>query len=426
MFNDNFLGLNGFFWFVGVVESRQDPLKVGRVQVRVVGSHTADLNVLPTTELPWCLVMLPITSSGISGIGQSATGLLEGSWVFGYFRDGERRQEPVVMGSLPGRPAASANPAKGFSDPNGIYPLYINESDVNRLAVNDTEKPHPSLEQRKNLLITGIATADFNTMPLADGGTTAASDGTLWNQPAIPYNARYPYNSVYQSESGHLLEFDDTSILINDEDGSELQAPLSSNIDGYTRVHYERVQLRHNSNTGIEMTANGDLTSNIEQDHYSIIKRNNSSYIGGDSDITINGRHKLFINKDGGTNNHYDIQVGPNANINIHVDKGDLNFHSINGRINMRAGGDFNLAVGGNMNVAVAGAITTTSNSDNTTTIGGQYTMIANGLLEDISGDAKYTYNNDLYTTIGGDTYTDKAGGGTDYTSTAARGSGDI
>jgi hypothetical protein len=263
-------------------------------------------------------------------------------------------------------------------------------------------------------------------MALADGSTTAASDGTLWNQPNVPYNARYPYNFVYQSESGHLFEFDDTSILINDEDGSELVAPLTSNIDGYTRVHHERIHLRHRSNTGMEMTANGDLTTNIEQDHYNVIKRNNHQYIAGDSDITINGRHKLFINKDGGTDNHYDIQVGPNANINIHVDKGDLNFHSINGRINMRSGGDFNLSVGGNMNVAVAGAITTTSNSDNTVNVGGQYTMTSNGLSEDISGDARYTYNNDLYTTIEGDTYTDKAGGGTDYTSTAPRGSGNI
>lgn len=79
MNNENFMGLGGFLWFSGVVEDRQDPLKVGRLRVRIVGVHTQDKLALPTADLPWALCMLPITASGISGIGQSAVGLLEGS-----------------------------------------------------------------------------------------------------------------------------------------------------------------------------------------------------------------------------------------------------------------------------------------------------------------------------------------------------------
>ena len=40
MNNENFMGLGGFLWFFGVVEDRQDPLKVGRLRVRIVGVHT--------------------------------------------------------------------------------------------------------------------------------------------------------------------------------------------------------------------------------------------------------------------------------------------------------------------------------------------------------------------------------------------------
>ena len=80
--------------------------------------------------------MMPITASSISGVGSSPLGLLEGSWVMGYFRDGLRRQEMVILGSLPGRPIELADSRRGFYDPNEIYPKYINESDVNRLAVN--------------------------------------------------------------------------------------------------------------------------------------------------------------------------------------------------------------------------------------------------------------------------------------------------
>ena len=115
MNNENYMGLGGFFYFFGVVEDRNDPLKTGRLRVRIVGVHTQDKLALPTTDLPWALCVLPITASGISGIGFSATGSLEGSWVFGFFRDGHFRQEPIILGSLPGRPIEKANTAKGFN-----------------------------------------------------------------------------------------------------------------------------------------------------------------------------------------------------------------------------------------------------------------------------------------------------------------------
>jgi hypothetical protein len=337
MSNENFLGLNGFVWFLGVVEDRQDPTKTGRLRVRALGHHTHDLTLLPTADLPWASVMLPTTASGISGIGNSATGLLEGSWVFGFFRDGLRRQEMVILGSLPGRPIELADNREGFYDPNKIYPKYINESDVNRLAVNlkDTggQETNPSLALtlRRATRIIGVPTADFNSMATADIDYTApASDGDTWNQPEIPYNALYPYNHVYETESGHIREYDDTP--------------------GFERIHE-----RHRSGTSYEISANGSKTNIIKGDHYTLTSGDNKVYIQGDSDTTINGRHKLFINKDGSANNHYDIQVGPGANVNIHVDNGDLNLHSTNGRINMNAGGDYNLKVGGNMTVRVAG-----------------------------------------------------------------------
>ena len=118
--DNNFLGYNGFIWFNGVVEDRQDPQKLGRVKVRTLGIHTQDKTVLPTADLPWSQVILPVTSAGISGLGESPSFLVEGSWVFGYFRDGTDCQEPMIIGSLPGKPSELSSPSKGFYDPNGI------------------------------------------------------------------------------------------------------------------------------------------------------------------------------------------------------------------------------------------------------------------------------------------------------------------
>ena len=151
----NFLGLDGFVWFYGVVEDRNDPYFIGRVRVRCFGHHTGDKTALPTSDLPWAQVMLPVTSAGISGIGQSPTGLVEGSHVFGFFRDGEARQEPVVMGSLPGYPAKLADTTKGFNDPLGEYPRYVNAPDTSQLAV--MEKYNPDFHFSINEDITQVA-----------------------------------------------------------------------------------------------------------------------------------------------------------------------------------------------------------------------------------------------------------------------------
>ena len=348
--NDKFLGFNGFVWFVGVVEARNDPTYTGRLKVRALGHHTGNKEILPTADLPWASCMLPVTAAGITGLGQSPSGLVEGSWVLGYFRDGNTRQEPVIMGSLPGRPGELANTSKGFYDPNGVYPKYKDEPDTNRLAVNlksgTTElNPHLSLTLRRSTRITGVATADFNPVTAADGSTIAASDGDTFDQPEIPYLATYPYNHVNETESGHIVEFDDTP-------------------------NNERIHERHRTGTSYEISPSGTRTDIIKGDHFTLLSGANKVSVGGNNDVSIDGRHKIYINKSNTANNHYDIQVGSNANVNIQVDKGDVNLVTVDGKINVNAGGDYNVKVDGNYNMTVAGSRTVTvegTTIDNTT-----------------------------------------------------------
>ena len=332
--NNKILGLNGFIWFVGVVEDRLDPTYTGRLRVRALGHHTSNKELLPTADLPWASILLPVTSAGITGLGQSPSGLVEGSWVLGYFRDGETRQEPVILGSLPGRPSELAQ-SGGFYDPNGIYPKYKNEPDTNRLAVNlktDGEEvnPHLSLTLRRSTRITGVATADVNPVTAADGSAIVGSDGDTFDQPEIPYSAVYPYNHVYESESGHLMEYDDTN-------GSE------------------RIYQAHRTGTSYEIDKDGNKVEIIKGESYRLLSNKEQVQISGDSDISIDGRHKIYINKSNTLNNHYDIQVGTGANINIQVDSGDVNLITTTGKINVNAGGDYNVKVGGNYNMTVAG-----------------------------------------------------------------------
>ena len=169
--HNNFLGMDGFLWFYGVVEDRQDPYMIGRVKVRCFGHHTDNKITLPTEDLPWAQVMLPVTSAGISGIGQTPMGLVEGSHVFGFFRDGEARQEPVVMGSMPGYPTETANPFFGFYDPNGEFPRYKNAPDTCQLATmieyNPTEHASLTFDNQYINNLQDIGTASVDSMQLA-------------------------------------------------------------------------------------------------------------------------------------------------------------------------------------------------------------------------------------------------------------------
>ena len=343
MLDNNFLGRNGFIWFNGVVEDRQDPQKLGRLRVRCVGIHTDNKDDLPTSDLPWSQLIHPITSSGISGLGSSPGFIVEGTWVFGYFRDGYAMQEPMVMGSLPGKPSELANTSKGFYDPNGVYPKYKDEVDTNRLATNDSEAPHLGLELRKLTRKIGVPTADFDLIPIEEHINTeiVASDSDTWDQPTIPYAAVYPYNHVFESESGHIMEIDDTK-------------------------DNERLFTSHRTGTSQEINPDGTQVNIIKGDHYNIVSGKRQEVIEGNADITIGGRHKIFINKDGATDNHYDIQIGPNASVNIQIDKGDMNVVLKDGKMNTNVNGDYNMKVGGNYNLDVRGALMETISGNKT------------------------------------------------------------
>ena len=352
MSTTDFMGRDGFIWFAGVVEDRADPLKLGRVRVRCLGFHTEDKEALPTTDLPWAHPLLPITASGISGIGQTPLGLLEGSWVIGFFRDADTKQDAVILGSLPGRPittgAQNLAEGLGFSDPNGTYPRYAGESDVNRLARNDADNQSITLEARKAFrnLYTNIPSA--NILPIADGIVDIAqSEGDVWSLPENTYATQYPYGHVYESESGHILEFDDTP-------------------------DKERILQYHHSGTETEITADGTKNEVNKDSTHTITEKDNKVYIKGSSDLTIGGRHKIIINADGAANNNYDIQIGPNANVNIQVDKGNINMAALDGDINMFANNNMNVRVGGTYKL-VAGKILETSQSTTTRTAQNEY-----------------------------------------------------
>ena len=294
----DFIGQNDFTWFIGVVEDRDDPLQLGRVRVRCYGWHTDDKNQIPTEALPWAIQLQGITSPALNGMGQSPTGLVEGSWIVGFFLDGERAQEPLILGSIASAPSEYGNPKKGFFDPRhgnqlladlnfSVYPKYINETDVNRLARHNTTDPETKEKIHSTNPVFNTEKDTYATLnvPIANSANTWSELKTTdkTESGSTRYNTKYPKNHVYESESGHTVEFDDTE-------------------------NAERINEHHKSGTFYEIDADGNKVTRIVGNNYEIVAKNNNVNIKGDVNLTIDSNCNTYIKKD------WNIQVDGNVN----------------------------------------------------------------------------------------------------------------
>lgn len=288
-----FMG-SSFVWWQGVVEDTNDPLKLGRCRVRILGFHNPDTNFIPTEHLPWASTMQPVTSAAISEIGQSPR-ILQGSWVVGFFRDHNTQQQPIIIGTIPGIPLSkNVEIGNGFADPNGIYPKedHLNESDLSRLARN--EKIDETI----------VATKKQNV----EKNVSTALNTSSWDEPETPYDAQYPKNQVTQTESGHIIELDDTE-------------------------NKERVHVYHKSGTFSEIHPDGKIVNKIVGKKYDIIYDDNNVLIKGNKIENINQQALIKIGDD------VNLEISGNVTLHIHGDcfmqtDGDL-FHKIKGTYNI-------------------------------------------------------------------------------------------
>lgn len=246
----------------GVVEEINDPEKLGRCRVRIIGDHTQDLGLIPSADLPWAVVMMPCTSASVSGIGDSPVGIMKGSWVVVSYIDGEDRQQPIILGTIPGMPVDPPDPAIGFNDPTVCFPMEdkLTEPDTNRLTRGIAGKhvsEHKSVTVRRESVLKDLVTA-FDS----------------WSEPETPYAALYPYNKAWEGpynvkcdgcEWGHIEEWDSTP-------GAER----------YLRQH-------KTSQNFLEIHPDGKEVHKIHGDNFELDLNSKHLYIKGDYRVTIEG-----------------------------------------------------------------------------------------------------------------------------------------
>ena len=287
----------------GIVEDRNDPLKICRFRVRVHVHHSDDKGKISTPDLPWSHVIMPATTAGLGGFGIQHS-LVEGTTVFGFFRD-EDMQDFVVLGVQQGISQQGYKETitdellersvdKGFNDPR-------RKTQADYAGTHDGLNP-PSAPSRPNEL-----TASLDTAPqlLKDAGIKYGGSGSKREEfteadKTLPYypivkdatdvnvfttgdakydsrdmsdyitNAKsnatpmYPYNKALYTESGHIVELDDTR-------GNE------------------RISIEHRTGTFYEIDKDGNQIHRVVNDNYTVICKDNEVYIGGKVNVKVLG-----------------------------------------------------------------------------------------------------------------------------------------
>jgi hypothetical protein len=292
---------NEFVWWMGKVEDIDDKTKSGRVQVRIYGYY----DDVEKEQLPWALCLSPTISASIDGVGYS-TNIGQGSTVMGFFADGHDALTPIILGTL------GSNPTGG----RGRYSS--GESDGNRLSRGETSGTIVPKKQASR-----------------DTGIQLAFSGYTWDEPEVPFAAKYPNNAVFETKCGHVQEFDSTG--------------------GAERIH-----TYHSKGSFEEYHPSGDKVEKVIRDKYTITAGDDFCHIKGDSVVTIDGNCKVLIL------GNSCVEVKGNKNELIH---GDYNLvvkgkkkelirsrceFGVEGRMSFKVGGNFMMDVCGNYDLAAS------------------------------------------------------------------------
>jgi hypothetical protein len=166
----NFIGHDGFIWWIGIVEDINDPLTLGRCKVRCFGYHPAKkTNLVPTEDLPWALAIHPLNTPNLYGAPKL------GDWVFGFFLDALSAQEPAILGYLPAIPEEALEYFGTESSTIRNFATVTNRSDI----VWQTANSNITIETDKNLVLNAKnSTINSNADLTLTGNNVTVSSNT--------------------------------------------------------------------------------------------------------------------------------------------------------------------------------------------------------------------------------------------------------
>lgn len=262
---------NGFYR--GVVVDVNDPTESGRIRIRVHPMFSG----VDDSVLPWA-IPADSTFGGAANIGSASIPIVD-SHVFCFFENGDHRF-PVYFASAP--------------------------------AIQNDIPDIPTLSREDDGTVAAIDSARSTGVSTAFGGS--------WDEPSSAYAAVYPKNKVFRSESGIVIEIDDTP----------------NNV---------RFHVYHPSGTRMEVDDAGNSVEHVKANKTTVIIGDENIEVKGTQNTTTGAAHGIKIGTNGKVDvgGNYDIVTGSNCNIN--------------------AGSNCSITVGGSCTIAASGAVTVTGST---------------------------------------------------------------
>jgi len=182
--NSQFLGRDGFRWWIGQIPPRKaqaDQTDDGkgwayRYKVRIMGYHPFTDDV-PDEDLPWAICLLPTTAGSGAANYSTSTCLQQGDVVFGFFMDGDEGQIPAIIGHFPHATGVEQDdelegkfkPGSAFTDNTPVNP---------KTELNDNGVPDQTGEQNKNSNPTNSSATKGDNVDQSGAGTPVVAPDT--------------------------------------------------------------------------------------------------------------------------------------------------------------------------------------------------------------------------------------------------------
>lgn len=228
----------------------------------------------------------------------------------------------------------------------------VNNSNTVKLGFGDISGEFPR-QQYFFAPTTNLAARGRMRHELSTGG---GMDGLSFNLPPM-VGSQYPYNDVYETQSGHVVEYDDTP-------GGE------------------RILIRHKSGSGVELRADGSIVMKTEANVVTSVAGQSALIVEGDVSIQSNGNLTLKVAGD------LNIDVGGNINVNAGGDKRE----NISGASRENVGGAKGSIVRGSRSSTTVGTVTETALGGQNNIVKGDHRHTVQGsYTQGVSGASKMT-----------------------------------
>ena len=264
-----------FRWFVATVVDNSPPYGYeGRIQIRIHGIHSREINDIPQNDLPWAQVMTPSDTYGGSGMGTHCQ-ILPGTLVFGMFLDGVHSQLPMVMGSLPRVEYPTATQASGRTDiATNPFTYVFQQSNAqlqdplfyNQREHNDTS-PLPPADVARFFIDNGLNAKQASSMTGVlqeisniDPTNTANGYGIAGWQPGTPRYARFVAYTKRLEPSRSIADFEAQMIYVM----HELKTSRSIAFSKLSRAREIVGTLNGEKIDGVEEKGNGQVAALVK------------------------------------------------------------------------------------------------------------------------------------------------------------------